>query len=31
MIATHNDQDHFGGLLDLLDIEAPENRAELDC
>lgn len=31
MIATHNDQDHFGGLLDLLDIETSENRSELDC
>lgn len=31
MVASHNDIDHFGGLLDLLDFTAPKNDAELDC
>jgi beta-lactamase superfamily II metal-dependent hydrolase len=31
VIASHCDQDHFGGLLDLLDLDAPKNKAELDC
>ena len=31
MIASHNDVDHFGGLLDLLDFKDPKNDAELDC
>jgi len=30
VIASHCDQDHFGGLLDLLDLEDPKNVAELD-
>ena len=30
MIATHNDIDHFGGLLDLIK-ENKKNSAELDC
>lgn len=30
VIASHCDQDHFGGLLDLLDLEDPKNKAELD-
>jgi beta-lactamase superfamily II metal-dependent hydrolase len=30
LIATHNDIDHFGGLWDLLDMDA-KNRAELDA
>ncbi len=29
IVSTHCDQDHFGGLLDLLEIDAPESRAEL--
>lgn len=29
IVSTHCDQDHFGGLLDLLDITAPATRAEL--
>ncbi len=29
IVSTHCDQDHFGGLLDLLDITSPESRAEL--
>jgi len=29
IVASHNDQDHFGGLLDLLDLEEAKNRAEL--
>jgi hypothetical protein len=29
IVSTHCDQDHFGGLLDLLDITAPGARAEL--
>lgn len=29
MIATHNDIDHFGGLLDLID-QTPQARVELD-
>lgn len=31
IIASHCDQDHFGGLLDLLDLEDEKNAAELDC
>jgi len=31
MIASHNDLDHFGGLLDLLDFTDEKNDAELDC
>jgi len=31
MVATHNDIDHFGGLSDLLDLEDPKNKAELDA
>lgn len=31
MVASHCDQDHFGGLLDLLDRTDPKNVAELDC
>lgn len=31
VIASHCDQDHFGGLLDLLDLEDEKNRAELRC
>lgn len=31
MVASHNDADHFGGLLDLLDFRKPKNKAELDC
>ncbi len=30
MIATHNDIDHFGGLLDLID-QDEKDQAELDC
>ncbi|MCC7139155.1 MAG: hypothetical protein IT460_12105 [Planctomycetes bacterium] len=30
IVATHNDADHYGGLLDLLDPD-PAARAELDC
>lgn len=30
MVASHCDQDHFGGLLDLLDRSDPKNVAELD-
>lgn len=29
VVSTHCDQDHFGGLLDLLDITSPQARAEL--
>lgn len=31
MIASHCDLDHFGGLLDLMDLEDPKNAAELGC
>lgn len=31
LIASHCDQDHFGGLLDLLDYESPANAAELSA
>ena len=31
MVASHNDIDHFGGLLDLLDVTNPRSDAELDC
>lgn len=31
MIASHCDQDHFGGLWDLIDRTDPKNAAELDC
>ncbi len=31
IIATHCDIDHFGGLLDLLDLTDPKNAAELDA
>ena len=31
MIATHNDIDHFGGLMDLINLDDPKNKAELDC
>lgn len=31
LIASHCDQDHFGGLLDMLDLEDAKNAAELDC
>jgi len=31
MIASHCDEDHFGGLLDLADLQDERNRAELDC
>lgn len=30
VIASHNDIDHFGGILDLLDLQRPANDAELD-
>lgn len=30
MIASHNDADHFGGLLDLLNFKDKKNDAELD-
>lgn len=31
MIASHNDADHFGGLLDLLNYKDPKNDAELQA
>lgn len=31
MIASHNDVDHFGGLLDLLNFKDKKNDQELDC
>jgi hypothetical protein len=31
LIASHCDQDHFGGLFDLLDRESPANRAEISA
>lgn len=31
LIASHCDQDHFGGLSDLLDYQDPENAAELSA
>lgn len=31
MIASHNDQDHFGGLFDLLNRQTPKNVEELRC
>lgn len=31
VIASHCDVDHFGGLLDLLDLEEEKNRAELSA
>ncbi len=31
LVASHCDQDHFGGLLDLMDLEEPKNAAELKC
>lgn len=30
MICSHNDEDHYGGLTDLLDVATPEQK-ELDC
>ncbi len=31
MIASHNDEDHYGGLADLLDPTQYEARAQFDC
>ncbi len=31
VVASHNDIDHFGGILDLLDFKKKANDAELDC
>ncbi len=31
MIATHADQDHYGGLRDLIDRDTPDYREELDA
>jgi beta-lactamase superfamily II metal-dependent hydrolase len=31
MIASHCDQDHFGGLLDLVDLDDLRNATELNC